>query len=298
MSITETSTAQLWLDDAGNYVPADVYHGTCPPIGNSAKEQYIESPRLFEQEYVSRTYPREITKDLRIGIYTHMALWEPNTWYTRYSIPPATASDGRTWNRTYKLHKEEWAALVADCESNGLTLVDRDEAELVEDMIEAIRTNPTAAALVDSQGPTEQPLLWRHHSGLLCKNRNDKVIPKRGLIVDLKTTRKAIRPKVFAAEAENLGLHRNADFYLQGNHELTGETFTYIFLVVSKLTLEVACYDLDADWLQRGFEENEAAMHDMAHAYEKGDWRAPHEQQISTIKQPYWGQSQHQWEIE
>ena len=279
---TLAKTAREWLDSEGRYVDSETYHLDCSIIGNSGKERFIESPRVYESEYVTRTSVRSETKDLRIGIYSHVAQFEPDAWRARYLCEPEYETDGRT-----TAGKAERAQFAADC--IGRVKCDRKEYLMAQQVVAAIRRNKLASSLLDEEGPTERPIVWQHEkTGLWLKNKQDKFITARNWIVDLKTKTGSVKPEALKSEIQNRAMYRNADFYVQGHLALTGEQPVYLFLFVSKTTFEVALIELRDDWLLAGYHENEKAIRDMARARETGIYLAEHETQVTLLGLPAW----------
>jgi hypothetical protein len=276
-------TAYEWIDpDAGAYVDSETYHRDHDKIGNSAKERHIEAPRLYEAEYVTHTATRKVTKDLRIGIYSHLCLFENDVWRARYVCEPAYELDGRS--TAGKALRAEFAV-----QSIGKTVVKREEYELVERIVAAVWANELVAGLLREEGPTERPIVWQDaDTGLWLKNKQDKFITARNWILDLKTKTGSVKPEATKSEIQKRGLHRNADFYIRGHLALTGDQAEYLFLFVSKTTFEVSAVHLRDDWLADGYLENQKALRAMARARETGIYLAEHETQVTLLAPPAW----------
>ncbi len=277
---SQTTTAREWNVDA------ETYHAALDIIGNSSKERFHRSKRDFQEIHVAQTKQAPPpSEDLLIGIWTHIAIWEPERWAAEFccDLPP-TASDGNKWHMSRKGHKEEKQAFLA-AHPNALTT---EQRQLVENLKAALWRCPVSRNLLDIEGRTERSLVWTdEESGINCKSRQDKIFDINGpVIVDLKTTRSAVNRESLRRLIHNFGLCRNADFYIRGHHELTGQVPTYVFLFVSKLTFECAAVDLSQEWLTLGHQQNQVILNDMARCYETGDWLASHEKEIMQLDPP------------
>lgn len=294
--ITATPTAYEWRDDAGQYVSAEVYHGTTSILGNSIKEEFIESRKVFHGRYVAKTLePKKRTEAMDIGVWSHIAVLENDVWRKQFIAMPECASSGKPWDLRTSAHKAEQAELRLM--HGNRTVIDLKHYVLVSKIREAVYANPVVRALLEQEGIRERPIVWRDPAtGLLCKNRQDHFTGK--CIADLKTADGDISPAGFQRIVTKRNYQRNADFYVRGNHALSGEVIPYVFIVVSKSTFECALYVLEPEWLADGREQNDWALGRLAECMESGDWTSPHERQITTIERPRYASSPLDWEDE
>ncbi len=267
---------------------SEEYHAATEVISNSGKELFRRSQRQYHQRYVMREPGPPPTRDMQIGIWAHLALWQPEVWLTRFVV--AEKFDRRT-----KIGKEqyaEWLQTIGDKHP-----VDLEDYILVNQLREAVLENKLARAMVEAQGPTERSITWTDEiTGLKLKCRPDKWLDAEPMFVDLKTTGD-VSPAAFARMVVSHGYHRNADFYLAGHRAIMGVPGHYLFIVVSKQTFEVACYELDDAALDLGYMQNRDTLERLARCYETDDWLSEHEKQITTLSLPGWAYTQDDYQL-
>ena len=117
---------------------------------------------------------------------------------------------------------KQWA------ESQGLSILSRDDIQRVRDTVEAIHHHEHAYTMLHA-GQSQLSIVWRdEETGVLCKARLD--LYTTGAIIDLKTTVDA-DPETFAKLAFAFRYHWQAAFYCDGMTAITGEPhdeFSYI----------------------------------------------------------------------
>lgn len=291
MTTVARTTAYEWLDDQGRYVTDEVYHGATDIVGNSSLKAFSASPKKYHALFVAKTRPMdEPGEALNIGSWLHCAVLEPERWRDGFAVAPKC--DKRT-----TAGKAIYAAFEA--ESFGKTIVDCEAYSLVNAMREALMANPTIHELVEAEGFNERPIRWTDaETGIELKSKQDRCIPSRELLLDLKTDRGDISPAAWSKTAFNFGYHRQNDLYVSGQHELSGERYRFAFCVVSKSTLETAVYELDDEAVSLGYRENRKALEKLARCHETGIWQAAHEQQVTKLSLPAWAFSQSAYEVE
>lgn len=269
-------------DSQTDAVGADEYNADRSTIRNTTKEIFRRSRKQFYELCVAKTTPwPEPTEALNLGIWTHIAVWEPDRWLRNFVVAPKC--DRRTTEG-----KAVWKYFCE--ESAGKTVLTAEQYDEVMQLREAVMANKMARALVEAEGKHEHTLAWTDEgTGLPCKCRDDKLM--QNAIVDLKTTRDGVSRSEFRRMAASRGLHRNAEFYVAGHHTALGERLPYLFLVVSKATRECACYELDDSAMTLGWQQNQSTLRNIARCYESGDWCSDHEKQIVTVSLPRWAAS-------
>lgn len=278
---------------SGTMAPAqshDDYNADFSRLRNTAKEVFHESPGTYYRRYVAFTEPfPAATEDMLIGTYTHVAVLEPERWARDFVVAPSI--DMRT-----KAGKEVWAAFSAA--SAGKTVLNESVYTKVVKLHNAIYRCPDAKRLLELPSHREHVLTWGdHETAEPCKCRFDLLLSSgNGISADIKTVGSGVKPQDFSSLAARRGYDRTADFYLGGYHEHTGETGTYLFIAVSKKTLDCAVYELDEDFLKIGYRRNRRIMRDLARCRETGVWAATHELRTTVISPPRWAEYQEQWE--
>jgi len=257
-------------------------------VRNTTKEIFRRSRKAYHDLCIAKTVPwPEPTEALLLGIWTHLAVLEPDRWLREFVIAPKC--DRRTTEG-----KAVWKYFCE--ESQGKTVITQEQAAEVTALREAVMANKMARWFIEADGKHEHTVRWTDpQTGLQCKCRDDKLLAT-GQILDLKTTRDGISPQEFAKTAANLGYQRNADFYVGGHDAAIGERVPYLFLVVSKKTFECACYELDDDAMDLGARQNRRTLADLARCHETGNWLSEHETQITTLSLPRWAASSDEWE--
>ena len=284
---TETMTAALAAGMGAD--THDAYNADLATVRNTTKEIFRRSRKAYHDLCIAKTvrWP-EPTDALLLGIWTHLAVLEPDSWLREFVIAPKC--DRRT-----TAGKQAYAAFCQEAE--GKTVITAEQAAEVTALREAVMANRMARHFIEADGKHEHSVKWTDpQTGLLCKCRDDKLLAS-GQILDLKTTRDGISPLEFAKTAANLGYQRNADFYVGGHHEAFGERMPYLFLVVSKKTFECACYELDDAAMALGNKQNARTLGDLARCHETGNWLSEHETQITTLSLPRWAASSDEWEM-
>lgn len=109
-----------------------------------------------------------------------------------------------------------------------------EEADMlgsIDAMRDAVFAHPIAAELLTGHEP-EVSVFWEQ-SGVPMKARIDALHVDRKLAVDLKTVRSA-RPNDFKRQISDLTYYIQAQHYLNGLKEVTGEDYDWLFVAVDK----------------------------------------------------------------
>jgi hypothetical protein len=283
---TETPQAVEWN------CSSEDYHADHTRIGHSMFEVFVESQINYRNIYVTHTKPQpKMSEALQLGIWCHLALLEPDIWKRDYIFDlPAKASDGLDWNWRKPAHRAERDELLGE-RPKMLTI---EQRTLVEAMRDAVMNNDDARTLMQLPGLIEHGYHWQDESGLILKSRPDKIIGD--VLPDLKSCIDA-SPEGFTNASRRLGYHRTAAWRCAGHYAMTGRVPRYLFIAVSKKTLDVGVHELGEDELALGMAQNRMYLNRMAKCYETGDWT------------PWWGKGvncltypkhdfNNEWEIE
>jgi hypothetical protein len=273
-----------WRCSFGEYI-ADASH-----VSRSMLEDFRYSRRYFHAKHVARSLPPEpSTDEMKFGTATHICVLEPERMNRAIRVIPQSvlASNGARSTNAYK----EWAA-----EHDGYVLMKRAEFDALRRVVDAVWANDCARGLLEMPGPTEQTIKWLDpETSLPGKSRRDKVLSE--VIVDLKTCPDS-SSGAFARKCAELGYHRQAAFYVDGDEAATGEKKAFVFIAVSKEPPhDVAVYELDEADVDLGRQQNRASLAELAECYASDDWANPGESQITTIQLPKWVHHQDDWRI-
>jgi hypothetical protein len=218
---------------------------------------------------------------MRLGTAVHTHVLELDQWQQRY----ITAPDGI--DRRYKVGKEAWAAFEA--QSEGRTVISREDADLVMAMGRSVFGHPAAAMLLGLPGKAETTHMWTDAAtGLQCKCRPDWLTDDGRLIVDLKTTENA-SPREFARSIAEWRYHVQAAWYLDGLEQATGtrpEQFIFI-CVEKKAPFACAVYAADAEMIAAGAQTAARDLEVLATCKAADAWPG-YSDQIEPISLPAW----------
>lgn len=281
MSSVETK-AEIWQ------CTNEEYHADHARIGHSMLDVFRASRKRYHGQYVAGTLPRSEPSDAMIlGSLIHMAALEPERFALGTIVAPKV--DRRT-----TVGKADWQAFLDA--AGGKQVISAEQSETVNAVADAVRDHELANRLLSCAGLVESAITWTDEAtGLELKSRRDKVVIGKELLIDLKTCRDA-SPEGFAKAAANFGYHRQAAFYLDGQHALTGQFWSFVFIAVETAPpYQVACYELDSEALSLGSAQNETALVQLADCYRTGNWVAPFEARINEISLPSWANYQDQW---
>ena len=259
----------------------DAYHAH-PAISKSGLDLIARSPLHFWARYLDpNRVPTEPTAAMRLGTAVHTHVLELDQWQQRY----ITAPEGI--DRRYKVGKEAWAAFEA--QSEGRTVISREDVDLVMAMGRSVFGHPAAAMLLGLPGKAETTHMWTDAAtGLQCKCRPDWLTDDGRLIVDLKTTENA-SPREFARSIAQWRYHVQAAWYLDGIEQATGtrpEQFIFI-CVEKKAPFACAVYAADAEMIAAGAQTAARDLEVLATCKAADTWPG-YSDQIEPISLPAW----------
>lgn len=290
MSTVSTKAQHIDMD-------AETYHAN-PAHGASMLEDFRESRRMFYGRYVARTIPpKEATDAMQLGTLIHMAVLEPERFAETVVTMPNLYL-GEEWNWRKPAHREARDTIQARFASDGKICVELSDFETVAAVTKAVRENRYAHRLVNGQGQAEFSIFWNDaETGLDLKCRVDwfAAIP-----VDIKTTNDP-SPEEYARTCVKYGYHRKAAHYLAGIELFNDQPTPMVHLAVgTKAPHVVAAYEIDdrdGDNRSLGYRQWRQTLTDLARCYETGDWREPHEKQITSLRLPGWAFSQELYQV-
>lgn len=273
MSIIEKPTTAVEWD-----VDAETYHADRTAISNSAKECFIESPRKYHGIYVTGTQDRdEPTPAMLLGSALHVAVLERDRFDAgAVVVSPKFEGEGS------RAARAKWKA-----ENFGNLVISAEQYPKLLGMREAVLSDPIASSILNHYGQREHSIRWMDEAtGLWLKSRRDHATAD--FLADIKGT-PAVDPESFAKHALNMGWHRQAAFYIEGERCYRGKRLPFVFIAVSPdLPHDVVCHELDEEFLRLGHEQNESVLLDIRCAINSGRWDAPYQRQVNKIGAPRW----------
>lgn len=254
------------------------YHGDTSRISHSSKELFLQSRALYFQHIVLESTLRPQTRDMFLGTLLHMLVLEPDLfWQTYYQIPQSLSKNTK-YNKQAKIE-------LANENAGRLPVKEQDVTKVML-WHDALFANREIRKLLEMEGPVEQSVIWTdEETGLPLKCRRDKVVPELHVILDIKTCQHA-SPAAFANACLKFGYHRCADWYMQGEHALTGEPPRYLFAAVSKATGQAALHELGQRSTDLGYQQNREVLLELARCYDP---------QQNTAETPLWKDN---WELQ
>lgn len=182
--------------------------------------------------------PRADNLALMQGRALHALTFEPATFEENFAIWEEGDRRGAAW-QAFK------------AEHSGKTILKANEIDEVAAMADAVRRHPLVQPYFED-AEFEQPVVWVDPtSGLRCKARTDWLIPKRRLLLDLKSTR-SINGRILGREAARFGYHLQMAHYRNGVHYACDWTPHQVLIVAVEKTApyDVGVFEVDAQTLE------------------------------------------------
>jgi hypothetical protein len=215
-------------------------------------------------------------------------------------------------NRRTNLGKTQWANFEADCERNGLAIVDQEAIETAHDYaqlvkgktvlddqqyedamacVRALNNHPEFAAIMAQPRRVEveyQFDLFGHR----FKARLDCVIDSMRLILDIKTTDDA-SPHRWQWSAVDYGYHRQQIIYQEALRQITGKKYRFYFAVVEKpkpstrgIPPTVALYELKEESVLMGVEDTQDLVWQYERRTKENNWQQLYSSGIVPLRLP------------
>lgn len=276
--------------------PMAGYHGW-DAASNSRLGRLAKSPAHL-RAYMDA--PSKDTDALRLGRAIHCAILEPDDFPSRYALAEQCAApkkDGtRCSNPGLFIHREiGWVCGVhVKGWGNGVsteteTLSPEDHAICMGLRDSAYRSE-TVRSLLTGSGEVELSMLWEEAtSGVLCKARWDRHSPDLpgGVIVDLKTTRSALR-RDFERTIFGLRYHCQGGLYLDSARARKLPARHYVIIAAEKEPpFAVAPYRLTEGATDAGMDQLRPLLQLYRRCQESGEWPA-YPDVVQDIGLPDW----------
>ncbi|HDV5195991.1 TPA: exodeoxyribonuclease VIII [Salmonella enterica subsp. enterica serovar Typhimurium] len=252
------------------------YHAG-PGVSKSQLDDIADTPALYlwrKNAPVDTTK----TKTLDLGTAFHCRVLEPEEFSNRFIVAPE-------FNRRTTAGKEEEKAFLMECASTGKTVITAEEGRKIELMYQSVMALPLGQWLVESAGHAESSIYWEDpETGILCRCRPDKIIPKFHWIMDVKTTADIQR---FKTAYYDYRYHVQDAFYSDGYEAQFGVLPTFVFLVAST-TVECGRYPVEIFMMGEeaklaGQQEYHRNLRTLADCLNTDEWPA-----IKTLSLPRW----------
>lgn len=271
METTTTQPALVW-DNGRIENESNTHYHACEAVGSSRLKVFAKSPQLYYRRYVTKSIPAPApTPAMALGSAAHAQILEGRAAYLRTVAIRPDGIDRRT-----TVGKAAWAEFCVL--AAGKTIIDAEQAAVVERMAESVAAHPAASALLSGGTPE---VSWRAKLGGLrvqCRTdmwaENVVEVPGRaepvGLrVVDLKTCESVNEDDIgsFQKQFWSLGYYKQAGFYLALLHSILpkdvipADGIPFFFVAVEKNEpFQTLVVEPDQEALAEGFE---AAMADL-----------------------------------
>jgi hypothetical protein len=269
-------------------MPFDAYLER-PELSRSTLDEIKDSPRAFQHVL---EHGRPDSDSFTRGRVIHRLLLEPKEFWRRTVVwTGGSKSKG-------KGSKTKWAAFQAAAKAAGQDVVSPGFERWLRDLEVEIRHSPLAQRFL--AGATTEAAVFFERDGVKCKARADVVAGNEDVIVDIKTTWKVIRKFAVSKELYELGIHRQADWYLDGFSKATGRKFkTFKVLAIQVPTekqmkddvmppVDFAVIDLTDGVLEDGKFENDQNLSLYKRCSETGSWPGYAPVAELVVERPSW----------
>jgi hypothetical protein len=201
-------------------VPSDVYF-SWRAASASLLKVIATGTMAHVREWMQAPEPEQ-TDAMAFGSALHAFILEPERFTERYFVSPKVRRAGKEWE----------ALLAASC---GKRILWTDDLARMRLMLAALREQTRTRKLIRVAGAFECCVVWDDEAtGLRCKARLDKLLPKgHDIILDYKSAESA-EPMAFAKSAANYGYDIQAGFYTDGVKAATGRDCRFLFLAQEK----------------------------------------------------------------
>jgi len=254
-------------------IPEPVYR-SWPAVNFST---YLKKHRSMAHLHYAASNPAPAKKAQTFGIAYHMAVFESKRFAKEVAIAPSV--DRRT-----KDGKAAWAEFLA--KSEGMTIIEEDEAFAIGAMMAALNAHPTIRKLIGAEGPCEAAVVWiDEETQLPCKARLDKFLPGV-LALDLKSTTDA-SPVGWPFNANRWNYDQQAAHYYDGFSTVAEPTPFCFIAQESEPPYAAALWTPDDETVAVGRTKNRAALRRIAECVKSGVWPG-YSEKVERFRLPEW----------
>jgi hypothetical protein len=249
------------------------YHIDTSRISKSGLDKINQTPLDYWYHYLNEEdRPKQKhTEATLLGDCLHVALFEPQDFFSKFITPPGKI------DRRRKEGREQWAAF--EFAAHDKTVIKREMYDRVMKMREAVLKDPLIGRFLKEPGTKEEIILWDDPgTGAPCKCRLDFRHLRTNLILDLKSAGDdgwtSAAPAVFARNAIKYRYHVQSAFYSDGFFHATGiKTPGFVFVVVeNNPPYKVAKYRFAESDLNVGRSEYTENLYTYMHCKEVDFW--------------------------
>jgi hypothetical protein len=292
-------------------IPLDDYHGKITKehsVSHSGLERlWSQSPAHYwdRSPYNPDADVDEPTEPMILGRAAHHLFMGERGFKDHFVARPLRLA-GYEWNSRRNEHK----AWLEEQAKKGLTVLLPSQIESIMGMRRALAAEPLVQQGLLS-GRIEQSLVWRDPvTGVWIKSRPDAIPTEGGDFVDLKCV-SSVTPNDLSRMIGDRGYHRQGATICEGAHHCLGLplkfggpgeeglSFTLVF-VETKRPHCVEIVTLKPGDLQRGVQENHAALRLLKRCLDSNDWPGPsgHQADARYIGIPEWQQRQDEYRLQ
>lgn len=194
-------------------------------VNNSSLSYAARS--MLHYRYAPEQQP---TAAMWFGTLCHSGVLEPEALHARYEIIPDLINS-RT-GQPFGLTTQKYLDYIEENKAKyGREVATKTDFTNMLRMVQAIYSNDFARKYLCPRGKSEVCIVWDDpESGVRCKARCDKW-DGISTICDLKTTQDASQ---FHKAIANYSYHRQAAFYADGMHALTGTPHSFAIVCIEK----------------------------------------------------------------
>ena len=259
-------------------------HHAHPAVGSTMLKTFIDSREAFYAWFVAKTEsPPKQTKEQMFGNAFHTYLLEPDEFSKLYTTWPADC-EGNGATKAVKRARAMFAL------NNRKAVLTRSQMKALEAMRRNTLADREARRLLETPGDTEksgnteQSAVWRHHTGIECKARFDRILDNM-TIVDLKTTKAAANVREWERECRKMQHALQAAFYLMGRRAVFGDVVApfYHIAVGNAWPFAATVYELDGLSLEFAWNQVERELVAMSRCFETGNWSNPLSHKINKV---------------
>ena len=285
MIATAAPTASIWeVDDADYYADAP------NSVSHSEMEVFRESPRLYWGRHIKKfpDWQQETTDALEFGNTFEDMLYPPPHGgplvIPREVLSANGAKSGKAWERFRD-------------ENAGRRLIKAEQAAQLEAMIESVKKHTEARKLLlEINGKRQVAIRFMcPHTGVWRRAKIDHKY--KNAIADLKTTRDS-RWEAFGRDVIEYGYHRQADWYREGVHELTGYWLRFVFIAVQKTPpYTVNVWELPPRVAHLGHLDNVEDLKSYKRCLESGIWEPEGHGEVLELPIPSRARYEKNWPL-
>lgn len=285
MATATQTTARRWACTTAEY-----HADGANSVSHSELDVFIQSPTLYHGRYRSGEFPREESDSLEFGAAFHAVLLDGVRVADAVVKIPADVLTSNGQRRG-----KAWEEFQAEHGGHATLLLPADYERFCT-MLRSIDHEPAARRVFADAVDREASIVWTdRETRVVCRCRLD--VLTEWCVADLKTTA-SVNPKQFSAAAYRFGYHRQAAWYLDGYRALYGDSMPFVFVAVEKKPpFTCAVFELDAEFIRQGQDENRAALRKFADCQRRDSWEPETRGLVVSLAPPAWAKYESDWNL-